>query len=454
MLKEAWNLAIETVRTMELQGLSEPVALRRTAEQLGIINNGALRFAHMLVSETLRRQNLIDEFINHVLKPHFLSKLDSRIRAFLRLYVYQTRITNEWSDVNFREAEKITRLVRSILGWRNLQKVEPVLGLLLMQDLSIIPRGIHDETKISLETFHPYWFVKYCFKTFGRIEAMAMLRANTKATPTYLRINTLKAQENEILGKIAEEEVEVEEIQNLKYIYKLKSAKHLLIRTESFREGLFCIQDKTSGFVVQAANPKSGMTILDLCSAPGIKTTHLAQLMHNHGTVLSVDFSRHRMNIWAREIERMEVNIALPIIADIRRHLPFTLKAELSILDPPCTNTGVLGKLPFYKWRLRPHSINRMAEIQWDMINNVTEYVKANGVLIYSTCSITTEENEMIVERFLKCHPEFSLIEITPTIGCPGLRGLDKCRRFYPHLHECAGFFIAKLQKNDYADVE
>jgi 16S rRNA (cytosine967-C5)-methyltransferase len=88
-----------------------------------------------------------------------------------------------------------------------------------------------------------------------------------------------------------------------------------------------------------------------------------------------------------------------------------------------------------------------MTDIQWRMINNCAEKVKQGGVLAYSTCSITVEENEMIVERFLKQHPEFSLAEITPKMGLSGLRGLEKCQRLYPHLHQCNGFFIAKLQK-------
>jgi 16S rRNA (cytosine967-C5)-methyltransferase len=94
-----------------------------------------------------------------------------------------------------------------------------------------------------------------------------------------------------------------------------------------------------------------------------------------------------------------------------------------------------------------------MAEIQWRMINNCAELVKAGGVLTYSTCSITVEENEMIVERFLKWHPEFSLAEINPKLGVPGLRGLDKCQRLYPHVHESNGFFIAKLLKQQKTEI-
>jgi 16S rRNA (cytosine967-C5)-methyltransferase len=153
------------------------------------------------------------------------------------------------------------------------------------------------------------------------------------------------------------------------------------------------------------------------------------------------------MNTWKAEVSRIGVAIAEPVIADARFSLPFAVEADVVVLDPPCTGTGTFGRHPSAKWRLTPRSVENMAEIQWQMINNCAEKVKSGGVLTYSTCSVTVEENEMIIERFLKWHPEFSLAEITPKMGLPGLRGLEKCRRLYPHVHESNGFFIAKLQK-------
>jgi 16S rRNA (cytosine967-C5)-methyltransferase len=143
----------------------------------------------------------------------------------------------------------------------------------------------------------------------------------------------------------------------------------------------------------------------------------------------------------------MGTETAEPVLADACVSLPFKLEADVVVLDPPCTSTGVFAKQPSAKWRLTPRSIEKMADIQWQMINNCADHVKARGVLTYSTCSITVEENEMIIERFLKQHPEFALADITPDMGLPGLRGLDKCRRLYPHVHESNGFFIAKLLK-------
>jgi 16S rRNA (cytosine967-C5)-methyltransferase len=323
-----------------------------------------------------------------------------------------------------------------------------MLGVLLTQKPTIILEGVSDEERIGLLTFHPPWFVKYCFNLFGRKEAIAMLELDVKPPPTYVRLNTLKADGNEILEKFAEDGIKVEKVEELRYAYKVIGTKQPLTKTENFRKGLFCIQDKASCFAAEVTDPKLGMTVLDMCAAPGAKTTYLAQLMQNRGVIYSMDYSKRRMRVWKREVERTGVEIAVPIIADACNPLPLTIEADIVVLDPPCTSTGAFGKLPSAKWRLTRYSVDRMAGIQWLMINSCAENVKPGGSLIYSTCSVTVEENEMLIERFLKWHPEFSLTEITPKIGLSGLRGMGKCRRLYPHIHQCNGFFIAKLLKS------
>jgi len=441
-------LAIETLSWMEMRRLSERLALARTIKQLNINDTDAIRLAHMLVCETVRRRNFVDNFINKALKPESLNEFSLGIQAFLRLYVYQTRIAKNWSKIDIEEAESIAKVARSILGWKTLQKVEHVLGVLLTQKSASVFEGVGDEERIGLLTFHPTWFVKYCFKLFGRRETMTMLEANRQPPPTYMRVNTLKADESEILEKLAEEGVEVEKVEGLKYAYKVANAKRPLTRTASFLERFFYIQDKASCFAAEVVSPKPGMTVLDVCAAPGAKTTYLAQLMQNRGVIYSIDYSKRRVNIWKDEVAHMGVEIADPIIADACNPLPLTIEADLMVLDPPCTSTGAFGRFPSAKWRLTKRSVDKMAEIQWQMLNNCAEKVMPRGTLAYSTCSITVEENEILVERFLKWHPEFSLAEITPKIGSPGLRGMERCQRLYPHLHQCNGFFIAKLLKN------
>lgn len=445
LLKEAWSLAIETLSWMEMQKISEHLALAKTVRQLGIRDSNVIRLAHRLVCETVRRENFIDKFINNVLKPRAISEFKLGVQAFLRLYVYQTRIAKKWSKIDVEEAASIAKLARSILGWQTLQKIEHVLGLLLTQSPDSVLKSLSDEEKVGLSTFHPTWFVRYCFKLLGRNEAMKLLEANMNSPPTYIRLNTLKASEDEIIQKLVREGVKAEKVEKLRYAYKVISTRRPLTKTLSFKEGLFYIQDKASCFAAEVANPKPGITLFDVCAAPGAKTTYLAQLMKNQGVIYSLDYSRRRMNIWRNEVARMGVKIAVPIIADACNPLPLNIKADMVILDPPCTSTGAFARVPSSKWRLTRRSVDKMAEIQWEMINNCAEKVKSKGFLVYSTCSITVEENERLIERFLKWHPDFSLVKIKSKIGLPGLRGLEKCRRLYPHIHQCNGFFIAKL---------
>jgi len=447
LLKDAWTVAIETLSWIEMQKLSERLALAKTVRQLGIRNPNAVRYAYGLVCETIRRKNLIDKFVNSVLKPETITEFAMGVQAFLRLYIYQTRIAKNWAEINLREAESIAKLGRAILGWKTLREVEPILGFLLTRQLEPILKAASDEERIGLETFHPTWFVKYCFNLLGRSEAIAFLEASVNPPLDCIRLNTLKVSEEEIWEKLAAEGVKLEKIKPLKHAYKVLGAKQPLTGTTSFQEGLFYIQDKSSCFAAEVANPKPKMTVLDVCAAPGAKTTHLAQLMQNQGVICSMDYSVRRMQVWRKEVSRMGVKIAEPVIADACISLPFMLEADIVVLDPPCTSTGVFAKQPSAKWRLTPRSNDKMADIQWRMINNCAGKVKSGGVLTYSTCSITIEENEMVIERFLKWHPEFALDEMHPKFGVPGLRGLDKCQRLYPHIHKSNGFFIAKLLK-------
>jgi NOL1/NOP2/sun family putative RNA methylase len=447
LLRDAWTVAIETLSWIEMRRLNERAALMRTVKQLGVKDPNAIRLAYGLVVETERRKNLIDKFINAVVEPKKIGEYTMGIQAFLRLYVHQTRVVKNWEKINLKEAENIASIGRAILGWQTMREVEPFLGFLLTKKLSPIMEGVSDVEKVSLQTFHPSWFIEYCFKLFGHDEAVAFLEGSMKMPPNYIRVNTLAAVEEAIVQKLAQEGVEIQKTAQLKFTYQVLSSKKPLNALPSYAEGLFYIQDKASCFATQAAAPKPGKTVFDICAAPGAKTTFLAQLMQNQGSIYSVDFSSKRMKTWKKETARMGTKNAESLIVDARVSLPLQSEADLVILDPPCTSTGVFAKQPSSKWRLSPNSIRNMSELQWQMINNCAEKVAKDGILAYSTCSITVEENEGIIERFLKEHPEFTLAEIEPKIGMPGLIGLTQCQRLYPHIHQCNGFFIAKLQK-------
>ena len=138
MLKDAWKVAIEALSWIEMQKLSEQMALSKTIEQLQVENPNTIRYAYRLVCETIRRKNQIDEFIKQVIKPETLNDFNLGLQLFLRLYVYQTRSSKNWTKIDLKEAEKIAKLGRTILGLKTFRQIEHVLGFLLTQELSII----------------------------------------------------------------------------------------------------------------------------------------------------------------------------------------------------------------------------------------------------------------------------------------------------------------------------
>jgi len=262
----------------------------------------------------------------------------------------------------------------------------------------------------------------------------------------YVRMNTLVGPESDLVGTIAKKGVELEPVSGASCVYSIVT-KNSLMSLKAYKEGLFHVQDLSSCLVAIAADPSRGDTVLDVCSAPGSKASHLAQLMKNEGRIFAIDRSDRRMQLWKREMRRLRVNIGEPIIADAEQPLPLRETADVVLLDPPCSNTGVFGKSPAMKWSVDMRTVVRMAAIQTRMIENCAKNVKPEGKLLYTTCSIAIEENELMIERFLKRHPQFKLVDTGLRFGLSGLRGQTLCRRLYPHLHNCNGFFIAKLER-------
>ncbi len=421
------------------------MALAKVSKQLGLVDQGTLRYAHGIVIETIRRKNFITEFIHRIVQPKTLGDFRLDASAFLQLYVYQMRFSKNWAKVDLEEATRLAGLARAILGWQTLRSTERFLGFLLTRPMKSVLTSADDTNRVALSTYQPPWFVEYCFRLLGRHEALCFLESSIYPPPVFIRLNTLKAPREDILKQLEGEGVTLEKTKRLRDTYRLLQTRFPLKNLTAFQNGLFFVQDKASCYAVEIANPKPGHTALDVCAAPGAKTTYLAQLMHNRGKIYSADYSLRRLKNWAQEVDRMGIEIAEAVAADACGNVPLEVKADVVILDPPCTSTGVFGRQPFAKWRLTSKSIETMAGLQWQMINSAAEKVKQGGSLVYCTCSITTEENEMIIERFLKWHSEFQLVDLSSRMGLPGLRGLEECRRLYPHLHESNGFFVAKL---------
>jgi len=442
LLKDAVALAIESLSWMEIDNLSERSSLMRTSKQLGIRDTDSLKMAHAMIIETTRRLNVIDKVANTILSPQSLEDYTMGVKNFIRLYSYWTRFRKS----NVDQAAAFLSAGRDVLGWKELSPVEFALGRILSANINSVLRGSEGSNRLALETFHPSWYVEYCIRLLGRVEALRLLQANNEIPPVYIRANTLVGRESDLVAELAKEGVELEPLGDVSSIYRVLTKKPLT-RLEAYEKGLFHIQDLSSCLVAIAAEPSVGDVVLDVCSAPGSKTSHVAQLMKNEGRILALDRSARRIQLWKKEMRRLRVKIGEAIMADAEQPLPLRNAADIVVLDPPCSNTGVFGKSPAAKWNVNMTTIARIAAVQARMIENCGERVRLGGKLLYATCSITTEENELVIERFLKRHPEFKLADTELKIGLPGLRGQILCRRLYSHLHNCNGFFIAKLER-------
>ncbi|OGD53288.1 hypothetical protein A3K80_05605 [Candidatus Bathyarchaeota archaeon RBG_13_38_9] len=445
MLNDSITIAVEALSWMELEGLSERQAFNRSYRQLKLRNEKALRFGFSLMTETIRRLNVIDYIANWAVSPKNLDDCKLGVRNFLRIYIYWVH----FRKVDFNEALGFIKTGRRILGRDELFPIEEAFGKVLGFDLKNMISKESENLRISLETFHQEWFVEYCFKLFGRDEGIQLLKAYNELPSTCVKINSLKCETDDGIRELEKEGVILEKIQDVENLWKVVKKRKPLVTLKSYRDGLFQIQDITSQVACMEVEAKPGQLIFDICAAPGIKTTSLIQFMQDTGKIISIDRSDSRMKLWKKEMQRVGGTIADPVIADAHEDLPLITDADRILLDPPCSGTGIYARSPSMKWHIRPNHIDNLARLQFEMLKVASKHLKEKGIIVYATCSILEEENELVVEKFLKTTPNFKLAPIKTSLGTPGFRELIETKRFYPHKDQSAGFFLARIQRID-----
>jgi 16S rRNA (cytosine967-C5)-methyltransferase len=438
-LNDAWTTALEALRWVDLREMNEDAALRKALKQLRVKDRTDAEDARILLHEVTRRRNALDYIVNSALEPDNLGSLEVCLRSFIRLYAYMVH----YSGGPYSNANKLLEHVGGILGEKKIKSVEEAIDLIPHQR---IPWGsMSQDEELSYRYFLPVWYVTYLRSHFDNQTVLDLLQPVD--TPKYIRVNTLKTDER-LIDRLTRRGFKLDKVPELGSTYRVIGSSTGLTDTEPYREGEFILQDKASILVGEVAAPKPRDTVLDICAAPGVKTSHLAQLMGNQGKIISVDSDARRLSSWRRLIERMGVTNAESMLVDVSQPDAFTVgEADLVLLDPPCSGTGTFNTAPSGKWRITESSIKRAARLQMRLVENAAPHVKEGGNLVYSTCSLTVEENEGLIRSFLESHPEFKLTEAKPRIGAQGLLGLNEAQRLYPHIQECEGFFIARLSK-------
>ena len=432
----SWTLAIEALSWIELERLTEDAAIRKTVKQFKVNDRAIVDKAHSLVYEIMMRRNAIDYIVNFAIEPQSLGNMNLGLRSYLRLFTHLAH----YGGSSLSDAYALSEYVNGLLHHKELKKVESAVEIIPLASVPL--ENMRGVQKLAYTHYHPRWYVEHLSKSFGQAFAEDLIRHTEY--PSYLRVNTLKAG---TVDDLIKQGFQLEKEPELANTYKIVKGEGIT-DLDSYKNGHYIIQDKASVMVGEVANPKPDEIVLDVCAAPGIKTSHMSQLMGNTGEIISVDYNERRLASWEAILDTLGVENASSVLADATQpDYVADVEADLVVVDPPCTGTGTLHKIPSAKWRLTKNSVEKMVDLQRRILENSASYLKDGGTLVYSTCSITLDENEGVVTNFMSNNPEYELVEVTPRIGVPGLNSLDKAQRLYPHMHDCNGFFIAKLVK-------
>ena len=331
-------------------------------------------------------------------------------------------------------------------GGKSVGFVNAILRKVEKSDYLELSEIKNDIEKISKTASMPEWIVRELNKEFDPEKVNEICENSNLKPKITIRINNLKITRNELKKSLQSKEIEVEDgiLEDFLYLKNVKNITNL----DEYKKGLFTMQDESAGLTALVLNPKEGESILDCCSAPGGKTTYIAELMNNNGNIKAWDLYKHRLDKVQENSKRLGIDIIKTEENDATvLKEEYIEKYDKILIDAPCLGLGVIKRKPDIKWQRKFEDIEEISKIQEKILNTCSEYLKKGGILVYSTCSIVKSENDKIVEKFLKSE-NFELEEIN-NINIENLenkitkKGIIK---LYPS-ENMDGFFISKLIK-------
>jgi 16S rRNA (cytosine967-C5)-methyltransferase len=406
--------------------------------------------ARELASGTIRRCNTLDWTLGLFLKRP-LGELTAWMRNLLRLAAYQLLYLERIPPhAAVDEAVKLARRYghRGVAGLAN-----AVLRRLAAagKDLPWPDPALRPVEHLALQESHPPWLVERWLRRFGPEETRLLCQANNSPPLPALRPNLLRTGPAELKEILAAEGVPAHISPRLPGVLLAKPERPVS-SLDSFRKGLFTVQGESSILVAPLLQPQAGERIVDLCSAPGGKSTHLAELMEDCGLVTAADLHAHRLRLVEQAARRLGLTSIETLLADGRRIGSAGLQPPHRILvDAPCSGLGVIRRLPELKWRRRPADLARLSCLQLELLGAAAALLRPGGLLLYSVCTFEPEETAAVADAFSAAHPLFRL-EPLDFLLPPALREDGSAAPggifIYPHRHGMDGFFMALWRKD------
>ena len=299
--------------------------------------------------------------------------------------------------------------------------------------------------------------IKRYLQILGLDETKLLLEANERPLIPSIRVNTLKITIEDLKEKLIRKGFRLESIEGIPYGFRVLKAKFNLGATHEYLQGYYYLQNLASMIPAVILDPKEFDVVIDMCAAPGSKSTQIAQLMINEGKLILIDRNIKRIPKLENNLRRMGIENSIIINMDARNLKKLNLKANKILLDAPCTGEGLIRQDPTRKSSKTINDINKMASIQKDLLKSGLESLKPGGQLVYSTCSIAPEENELVIDHVLDNNPDYSILEINNNFGINGYSNifgrklredLIHSKRLFPHIDNTIGFFVCLIQRN------
>lgn len=376
--------------------------------------------ANEIAFGTLRHQEDIDQIIKETFIGDF-NAADPVLKNILRLAVYQYLFLDRipvYAVVN--EAVNLGRSVKE----RSL--------------INAVLRGVIRNKKVQSMREPQAWVLRKILEAYP-VEGEKIIESFKNRPTPYIRINRLKADPEMVEEKLKEMGIEAHPANWLEDFRKINRLG-ALINNSLLKQGLVSIHDEAQGMICRLLDPKPGERIVDVCSAPGSKTTYLAELMKNCGLILASEVSSARLRLVVENADRLELNIIKYLLADGRCYKLENFDKVL--VDAPCTNSGVIAKRPEVKERVNKKVLARLANLQFDLLSNAATFLRIGGSIVYSTCSILPRENEEVIERFLSENKNF---ELEPARGF--IPSAELYLKILPGFYNTDGIFAARLKR-------
>ena len=454
----ARKVALECLLTLSHSSASIPSVVDSAYERYAI-NGRERRFINGLVYGVIRWQRQLDWVLDQFINPRF--QVNARHRNILRLGAFQLlhldgipahaaifeTVQLATSHLRQNKRRKTAGFINAVL--RSVQREGATLTYPLLDT--------NPTEHIAFSLSYPTWLVKRWLETRGVSWTLAFCRASNQIAPLALRVNTLLTEREEICqsleasgiaataSKVAPDGITLEN----RAITAFDDAGEGTLKDILNREDVY-VQDESAMLVAYLLSPKDAECIVDLCAAPGGKTTHLAHLMGNAGKIVAVDVSAEKIALLERNCRRVGArNVETQVMDGTKADLGFIKTADAVLIDAPCSGFGTLRRHPDIRWNKTLKQVHALSEIQYNLLKNAAKHIKPGGVLVYSTCSTEPIENEEVVQRFLTDFPMWTvenakdfLPDVLPSVITP--QGFIQT---FPHEHGIDGAFAARLRK-------